>query len=215
MGYVIIWVQVGGVQGYDKDQIAPVIPDLSSFVAWVPVILGTPMISCIMNVIKEREIDTLATLWVNAWVAYLLAVQCATATVEDDKVAIGVSDPVEYDGVVTTRETEMIDAFLSHIVCTKAGNACTSVRLNVMTQALHAKDGSLPQGLTIQNAYTEMCNGSKNVTVLVGNSISHPQTLKKKIPVTRAVVAKQVSELQMQPGILEALDEAQASRYQS
>ena len=42
MGYVIIWVQVDGVQGYDEDQIALVIPDLSNFAAQVPMILGTP-----------------------------------------------------------------------------------------------------------------------------------------------------------------------------
>ena len=45
LGYVIIWVQVDGVQGYDEDQIPLVIPDLSNFVAWIPVILGTPIIS--------------------------------------------------------------------------------------------------------------------------------------------------------------------------
>ena len=45
LGYIIIWVQVDGVQGYDEDQIAPVIPDLSNFAAWIPVILGTPIIS--------------------------------------------------------------------------------------------------------------------------------------------------------------------------
>ena len=33
LGYIVIWVQVDGVQGYDKDQIALVIPDLSNFVA--------------------------------------------------------------------------------------------------------------------------------------------------------------------------------------
>ena len=42
MGYVIIWVQVDGVQGYNEDQIVLVILDLSNFAAWVPVILGTP-----------------------------------------------------------------------------------------------------------------------------------------------------------------------------
>ena len=36
---------------------------------------GNLMISHIMNVIKEREIDALATSWVNAWVPYLLAVR--------------------------------------------------------------------------------------------------------------------------------------------
>ena len=33
LGYVVIWVQVDGVQGYDKDQIALVILDHSNFVA--------------------------------------------------------------------------------------------------------------------------------------------------------------------------------------
>ena len=42
LGYVIIWIQVDGVQGYDKDQIALVIPHLSNFAAWIPVILGPP-----------------------------------------------------------------------------------------------------------------------------------------------------------------------------
>ena len=42
LGYIVIWVQVHRVQGYDKDQIALVILDLSNFVAQIPVILGTP-----------------------------------------------------------------------------------------------------------------------------------------------------------------------------
>ena len=62
------------VQGYDEDEIALVILDLSNFVAWIPVILGTPTISHIINVIKEKEIDALAISWVNCWVGYLLAV---------------------------------------------------------------------------------------------------------------------------------------------
>ena len=33
LGYIIIWVQVDGVQGYDEDLIALVILDLSNFVA--------------------------------------------------------------------------------------------------------------------------------------------------------------------------------------
>ena len=45
LGYIIIWVQVDRFQGYDKDQIALVILDLSNFVAWILVILGTPTIS--------------------------------------------------------------------------------------------------------------------------------------------------------------------------
>ena len=33
LGYVVIWVQVDGVQGYDEDQIALVILDFSNFAA--------------------------------------------------------------------------------------------------------------------------------------------------------------------------------------
>ena len=44
LGYVVIRVQVDGVQGYDEDQIALIIPDFSNFAMRVPVILGTPTI---------------------------------------------------------------------------------------------------------------------------------------------------------------------------
>ena len=57
---------VDGIQDYDEDQIALVILDLSNFVARVLVILGTPTISSIVNVIKEEEIDALAMPWANA-----------------------------------------------------------------------------------------------------------------------------------------------------
>ena len=63
------------------------------------------MISHIVNVIKEKEIDALVMPWINAWVAYLLAIWQATATVENDKIAAGESDPSEYDKVVTIKDT--------------------------------------------------------------------------------------------------------------
>ena len=94
VGYLIIWIQVDRVQRYDKDQIALVIPDLSNLVAWVPIILGTPMINHVINLIKGKEIDALAMPWVNTQVAYLLTVWWATATIEDSNIVAGESDPV-------------------------------------------------------------------------------------------------------------------------
>ena len=44
LGYVVIWVQVDGVQGYDKDQIALIILDFSNFAMRVPIILETPTV---------------------------------------------------------------------------------------------------------------------------------------------------------------------------
>ena len=74
LGYVVIWVQVDGVQGYNEDQIALVIPDLSNLATRVPVILGMPTIGQVVNVMGEAEMDALAMPWVNARAAHLLAV---------------------------------------------------------------------------------------------------------------------------------------------
>ena len=91
---------------------------------------------------------------------------------EDNKFAIKLLDPTEHNEVVATKDIETIDAISSQIIHRRMKTAFTGVRLNVMTQALHAEEGLLPQGLTIQNAYTEMPNSSKNVTIVVRNSMA-------------------------------------------
>ena len=164
------------------------------------------MISHIINMIKEMGIDALVMPWVNAWVAYLLSVQRAAATLEDDQVA-GNSNLSGYNKVVITKNTETIDAFSSCVIIAKAGTAHTSERINVMIQALHIGDGSLPQGLMVQNAYTELRKGSKNVIMVVRNSMTYPQTLRKKTPVVRAVMVTQVPEPPVQTGLTEASEE--------
>ena len=90
----------------------------------------------------------------------------------------------------------------------------TGARLNMMTHALCAEEGSLPKGLMVQNTYTEMSNGSKNVTIMVRNSMAYLQTQKKKIPVARVVDANWVPEPQMWPGMIDTLDEAQGIQTQ-
>ena len=74
---------------------------------------------------------------------------------------------------------ETIDAFPSCVIPIKAEKAYTGECINIMTQVLWTKDGSLLQGLTIQNAYTELQKGSKNVVVVVRNSMAYPQMLQK------------------------------------
>ena len=58
-----------------------------------------------------------------------------------------------------------------------------------MAQALQTEDYSLPQGLTIQNMYTELWQGSKKAVMVVSNSMAYLQTLQKKVPVARAVLS--------------------------
>ena len=135
LGYVVIQVQVDRVQGYGKDQIALVIPYLSDFAVWVPIILGTPVINHIINMIKKKEIDVLAMPWVNACVAHLLSVWRATAMVEDDQTA-GNSNLSGYNEPFLTKNIKTVDAFSSHVIIVKAGTGHTGERINVMTQTL-------------------------------------------------------------------------------
>ena len=51
------------------------------------------------------------------------------------------------------------------------------------------KIGLYPRDSMVQNTYTELHSGSKNVAVVVRNSTVYPWTLRKSTPVARAVVA--------------------------
>ena len=191
LGYIVIWVQVDGVQGYDEEQIALVILDLSYFVAQIPVILGTPTIGRVINVMKEAEMDALPMPWVNARVVHLLSV----LRIMPMEVGDGLEEEVGTNGygqLMYTQNVETIEPFSSHVVPVKAGRAYTAECINVMVQALQSEDGSLPQGLTVQNMYTELRQGSKKAVVVVRNNTAYLQTLQKKIPVAKAVATSPV-----------------------
>ena len=191
-GYVIVQVQMDGVQGYDEDQIALVIPDESNFTEQVPVILGTPTISCVVNVMKDKEVDALAMPWATARVMHLLSMHKAMATLLEDQTSEG-ANPNGYNEVVFTRNAETIEAFSSQVFSIKVEKSHTGEHI-IMTQALQTKDGALPHSLTIQDAYAELQKGSKYVVVVVRNSIAYPQTLQKKALVARAVAMTVVPE---------------------
>ena len=119
----------------------------------------------------------------------------AVATVVDDQ-TLESANPNGYDEMVFMRNMETIDAFSSCVIPIKMEKAYTGECINIMTQVLWTKDSSLPQGLTIQNAYTELKKGSKNVVVVVRNSMAYPQMLQKKTLVARAVAMTVVPETQ-------------------
>ena len=87
------------------------------------------------------------------------------------------ANPNGYDEVVIMRNMETIDTFSCQIIPVKAEKVYTGECINVMTQVLQTEDGSLPQGLTIQNAYTVLRRASKNVVMVVRNSKAYHQTL--------------------------------------
>ena len=154
---------------------------------------------------KEEEIDALATPWANTRVAPLLLVH-RMRIVEVGDGNMEEPNPDGYDLVMFTQNVETIEPFSSCMVPVKVGRAYTGDHINIMVQALQTEDGSLPQGLTVQNMYTELRQGSEKAVVVVRNSMAYSQTLWKKIPVARAVAAlpvpKPPKEVQLQEGVM-------------
>ena len=137
--------------------------------------------------------DALAMPWANARVAHLLLV-CRMMTIEVDNGQEEKFNVNDYDSLMYTQKVETIEPFSSHIVSVKTGKAYVGECINIMVQALWTQDGSLPQGLTIQNTYTELRKCSKKAVMVVQNNTTYPQTLQKKTTVARVVVASPVPE---------------------
>ena len=105
-----------------------------------------------------------------------------------------------------TQKVETLEPFSSHMIPMKMTEAYLGECLNMMVQALHARDGTLPPGITMQNTYTELRKGSKKAVVLVQNNTAYPQTLWKKTPLARAMPIQLVPNTP-EPGSLQVQDE--------
>ena len=164
LGYVIIWVQVDRVWGYDEDQITLIILDFSNFTVRVPIILGTPTIGRVVNVMREVEMDALAMPWANARAAHLLAVRrMAPVKVESDHDGGCIT---RQDGfMMHTQKVETLEPFSSHVIPMKMMETHMGEHLNVMVQALYDQDGTLPPGLTMQNMYTKLRKGGNKMVL--------------------------------------------------
>ena len=118
------------------------------------------------------------------------------------------SSPDGYNQVMFTQDVETIEAFSSYMVPVKVGRAYTGECINIMVQALQTGDGSLLQGLTVQNTYTELWWGSKKVVMVVRNSMAYLQTLWKKTLMARAVAVHPVPEPPRESQLQEGGDES-------
>ena len=70
IGFIMMNVKVPGVMGYNEEEIAIVMDD-PGMTEW-PVILGTPTLYQVMEVIKESEISKLAVPWAPSHISWLM-----------------------------------------------------------------------------------------------------------------------------------------------
>ena len=93
-----------------------------------------------------------------------------------------------------TQKAEMLETFSSHVIPMKITKGYLGDCISIMVQALHAQDGTLLPGLTMQNMYAELRKGSKKAFVVVWNNTGYPQTLWKRTPMARVVSVLPVPE---------------------
>ena len=187
LGYVIINVQVEGIPSYYEEQVALVIPNVTQLGMKVPVILGTPMIHWLCCQMKESEIETAPEEWQHALLSYeaLRNVSILPMTPQldrDSNVEYPTNtgqDPTDLDEPVLLKDRVIIPAFASRIVHVRTQRTfMKGHHLNVMVQLLYPKDkAKLPLGLYIKRVYTELKDGSWNVSMVLHNGTGKPMHL--------------------------------------
>ena len=80
IGYIIMRVQIDGISGYDEDQVVLIAQSCAKFVHRVPIILGMPTTDQAIAILKESEIDELATPWACIRKSTLLQAAAAQAS---------------------------------------------------------------------------------------------------------------------------------------
>ena len=172
-GFVMMNVKVPCVKGYNEDQIAIVMDDLG--MKDCPVILGTPTIFRIMEVIKESEISKLAVPWASSRVSWLMrGVHARMSQLNVDDVANKSVAPLSVDEVV--RVSLVLQGY----------------RMNVMTHGMEKRSPLLLIGVDVQSAYAMLATGSNRVAVVLRNNTWDWLEIRKGTPVTRMVAANQV-----------------------
>ena len=120
--------------------------------------------------------DALATPWANARAVHLLAVWRMTPMEVRNRQEEGY-DTDDDNPLMYTQKAETLEPFSCHVIPVKTVKTYLGECINVMVQALHTQDGTLPPGLTVQNTYTKLRKGSKKAVVVMQNNTAYLQTL--------------------------------------
>ena len=171
---MILWVQIPYVPSYDKDQVALVVAEDSSFLRRCQVILGTPTINLVIRAMKESEMENAPKAWQSAQLTYEFANYMVQLNPEDYGMTMPTNtgeNPTDLDELVLLKNKVTIPAFESIILhCGTHRMIMMGYKLHVMTQATYLEDrANLPNGVYMVKTYTELHDGSRNVSVVLHN----------------------------------------------
>ena len=209
---MILWVQIPYVPSYDEDQVALVVAEDSSFLRRCQVILGTPMINWAIQRMKESEMENAPEGWWSAQHMYELATYMVQLNPEDYGMTMPTNtgeNPTDLDEIVLLKNKVTIPAFESIILhCRTHRTMMMGYKLHVMTQATYLEDrANLPNGVFVVKTYTELHNGSRNVSVVLRNLMGKLVHLAAGRPVARVVAVNAVPDAAPSWEFLKKLDE--------
>ena len=194
IGFIMMNVKVPCVKGYDEDQIAIVMDDLG-MTEW-PVILGTPTLYHVMEVIKESEISKLAVPWASSRVSWLMRdILAKLGQVVMNDIANKPIAPLHVDEVVRVTSKCTVPPFGHKAIHGKVNLVLHGYKMNVMTHGLEKWSPSLLLGIDVQTVYTTLADGSNRVTVVLRNNTRDWLEVKKGVPIARMVAANEVPKV--------------------
>ena len=194
VGFIMMNFKVPCVQGYDEDQITIVMddPDMSE----CPVILGTPTLYHIMEVIKESEISKLVVPWASSRVSWLMRdVQAKLGQVVVNDVANKPISPLNVDEVVRVASKCTVPPFGHKAIHGKVNLVLHGYKMNMMTHGLEKRSLSLPLGIDVQTVYATLADDSNRVTLVLRNNTWDWLEIKKGIPITRMVATNEIPKV--------------------
>ena len=157
--FVMMNVKVPGVEGYDEDKIAIVMDD-PGMTEW-PVILGTPTLYRVMEVIKESEISKLAVPWASSRISWLMRdVLAKLGQVVVNDIANKPIAPLHVDEVVRVASKCTVPPFGHKAIHGKVNLVLHGYKMNVMTHGLEKRSPSLPLVIDVQMVYATLADGS-------------------------------------------------------
>ena len=217
LGYVILRVQILYVPSYDEDQVALVVSEDSNFLRRCQVILGTPTINRAVRAMKESEMENAPEAWRSALHSYEFANYMVQLNPEDYSMTLPTNmgeNPTDLDELVLLKNKATIPAFESIILhCHTRKMMMMGYKLHVMTQATYPEDGAnLLNSVYVVKTYTELRDGSRNVSVVLHNLTGKPIHLAAGRPVAQVVAANAIPDAAPSPEFLRKLDELEPNR---
>ena len=191
IGFIMMNVKMPGVTRYDEDQLA-IVMDNPGMMEW-PVILGTPTLYWVMEVIKESEISKLAVPWASSCVSWLMTdVLAKLGQVVVNDIANKPIVPLHVDEVVRVVSKCTVPPFGHKTIHGKVNLTLHGYKMNMMTHGLEKQPPSLPLGIDVQMVYATLADGSNRITVVLRNNTRDWLEIKKGVPIAWMVTASKV-----------------------